>query len=327
MMKLAAVHSDLHEWDRTVLKAPQKKIKELTKELEVLLSGPMTDDTDHKQREVTRQIEVALEQEEVHYMQRSRANWLMHGDKNTAFFHNYAKVRRKRNTILKLKDGNEEWIEGNDAMGNLIHEYFSSLFSSKVQQTDGELLNRVIPRVTSEMNASLLKPYTAEEVKEAMFSIGDFKAPGTDGLHAVFYKKFWFVVGDEVTREVLQVLNSGVIPREWNETAIVLIPKVESLELVSQFRPISLYNSKGSGMRYLGSGTCVEWNFLQDMMIRLGFDQTWVNLIMSCVTSVNYRVWFNVVETESFTPTRGLDRGIRCRHICFCYVLRVCLAF
>jgi hypothetical protein len=54
MTKLAAVHSDLHEWDRTVLKAPQKKIKELTKELEVLLSGPMTDDTGHKQIEVTR---------------------------------------------------------------------------------------------------------------------------------------------------------------------------------------------------------------------------------------------------------------------------------
>jgi hypothetical protein len=165
MAKLAAVHSDLHEWDRTVLNAPQKKIKELTKELEVLLSGPMTNDTAHKQKEVTRQMEVALEQEEVHYMQRSRANWLMHGDKNTAFFHNYAKARRKRNTILKLKDGNGEWIEGNDAMGTLIHEYFSSLFTSEVQQTDVELLNRVIPRVTSEMNASLLKSYTSEEVK------------------------------------------------------------------------------------------------------------------------------------------------------------------
>jgi hypothetical protein len=50
------------------------------------------------------------------------------------------------------------------------------------------------------MNEALLKPYTAEEIKEAMFDIGDYKAPGTDGLHAVFYKKFWSVVGDEVTK-------------------------------------------------------------------------------------------------------------------------------
>jgi hypothetical protein len=56
----------------------------------------------------------------------------------------------------------------------------------------------------------------------------------------VFYKKFWSVVGEEVTREVLQALNSYVIPKDWNETAIVLIPKVESPEVVTQFRLISL---------------------------------------------------------------------------------------
>ena len=75
-----------------------------------------------------------------------------------------------------------------------------------------------------------------------MFSIGDFKAPGTDGLHAVFYKKFWSVVGDKVTEEVLNALNSRVIPEGWNDTAVVLIPKVDCPELISQFRPISLCN-------------------------------------------------------------------------------------
>jgi hypothetical protein len=53
----------------------------------------------------------------------------------------------------------------------------------------------------------------------------------------------------------------------------------------------------------------VEWHFLRDMMVRLGFDQGWVNLIMSCVSSVNYRVWFNSEETETFTPSRGIRQG------------------
>ena len=34
----------------------------------------------------------------------------------------------------------------------------------------------------------------------------------------------------------------GVIPAGWNSTTIVLIPKVETPEKVSQFRPISLCN-------------------------------------------------------------------------------------
>jgi hypothetical protein len=53
----------------------------------------------------------------------------------------------------------------------------------------------------------------------------------------------------------------------------------------------------------------VEWSFLRDMMVRLGFDQISVNLIMTCVTSVNYSVWYYSDETETFTPTRGIRQG------------------
>lgn len=37
----------------------------------------------------------------------------------------------------------------------------------------------------------------------------------------------------------------------------------------------------------------VEWNFLKDMMIRLGFAPVWVELIMKCVQFVKYRVKIN----------------------------------
>jgi hypothetical protein len=62
------------------------------------------------------------------------------------------------------------------------------------------------------MNEKLLAPFSPEDVKKAVFSIGDFKAPGPDGLHAVFYKKFWNICGKEITKEVLLALNSSTIP-------------------------------------------------------------------------------------------------------------------
>jgi hypothetical protein len=58
----------------------------------------------------------------------------------------------------------------------------------------------------------------------------------------VFYKQFWDICGHEITQEVLQALNSGVIPDGWNDTTIVLIPKVEDPERITQYRPISLCN-------------------------------------------------------------------------------------
>jgi hypothetical protein len=36
-----------------------------------------------------------------------------------------------------------------------------------------------------------LAPFSEAEVKKALFQIGDFKDPSSDGLHAIFYKRFW----------------------------------------------------------------------------------------------------------------------------------------
>jgi hypothetical protein len=52
------------------------------------------------------------------------------------------------------------------------------------------MMEKVQPRVSDVMNENLNAPYIGEDVKKAIFGIGDFKAPGPDGLHAVFYKQF-----------------------------------------------------------------------------------------------------------------------------------------
>jgi hypothetical protein len=124
-----------------VLKAPRKKIRDLTKELNQLLSEPMGTDNTQQQAEVTRLIEIALEQEEMHYMQRSRANWLLNGDRNTMFFQNFAKAHRKRNAITKLQDENGDWKEGNEEIGAHIKEYFSLLFQTEVLKYREQMLH------------------------------------------------------------------------------------------------------------------------------------------------------------------------------------------
>jgi hypothetical protein len=85
MQKTSDVHSELHDWDTKILKGPARKLKELKADLERLRRGPMTDATLAAQKEIQLQIELTLEKEEMYWVQRARANWLKHGDRNTNF--------------------------------------------------------------------------------------------------------------------------------------------------------------------------------------------------------------------------------------------------
>jgi hypothetical protein len=242
LTKLNKLHGALHEWDANVLQNPRKRLKKAQDKLEKAMNGPMNVENETVAKEMAELIDLLLKQEEMHWMQCSRANWLRHGDRNTSFFHHYATARRKKNFIKKLKNDQGEWSEGTDQLNPLIFHYFANLFMSEVNELDPAMMDKIMPRVTDLMNKKLLAPFTPEDVKKVVFSIGDFKAPGPDGLHAVFYKKIWSICGEDITQEVLLALNLSTIPKGWNDTTVVLIPKVDEPGLVTQFHPISLCN-------------------------------------------------------------------------------------
>ncbi|GLU22892.1 hypothetical protein SLE2022_389320 [Rubroshorea leprosula] len=53
----------------------------------------------------------------------------------------------------------------------------------------------------------------------------------------------------------------------------------------------------------------VEWSYLVQVMRAFGFVEDWIQLIMACVTSVQYAVLLNGVQSERITPSRGLRQG------------------
>ena len=92
------------------------------------------------------------------------------------------------------------------------------------------------------MQDMLSRDFTADEIKKAVFQMGATKAPGLDGMNALFYQKFWHIVGNDVMNAVLDFLNDGVMLPDLNHTNIVLIPKVKSPKKMSEYRPINLSN-------------------------------------------------------------------------------------
>ncbi|KAF7813704.1 reverse transcriptase [Senna tora] len=96
--------------------------------------------------------------------------------------------------------------------------------------------------ITEEDNERLLKHVTVDEIKNAVFSLGARKAPGPDGFSGTFFHSTWETTSDQIVQAVMNFFEDESIIKEVNETDIVVIPKIDKTELVTQYRPISLCN-------------------------------------------------------------------------------------
>ncbi|KAH1063910.1 hypothetical protein J1N35_028897 [Gossypium stocksii] len=129
--------------------------------------------------------------------------------------------------------------------------------------------------ISKEDNQILTVPYTTEEIRSVVFEIGPTKAPGEDGLPAIFYQKCWNIIGDDVTKFCLQILNDDVGFEQINVTHIVLIPKIQNPSTMKHFKPISLCNviykivAKTIANRFSKAYDRVEWGFIKEMMGRM----------------------------------------------------------
>ncbi|XP_057453964.1 uncharacterized protein LOC130745626 [Lotus japonicus] len=192
--------------------------------------------------EAEKELEALLAQEELWWSQRSRATWLQKGDKNTSFFHQKASQRRKRNMIELIKDDRGREFEDDRDISNVLMDYFMQLFATSHPSGIEEATNLVSGRITQAHLAVLSDPFTKEEVEAALFQMHPTKAPGIDDFPALFYKKIWGVIGDDVARFCLQILQGQASLGNINHTLLVLIPKIKKAEHATQFRPISLCN-------------------------------------------------------------------------------------
>ena len=122
---------------------------------------------------------------------------------------------------------------------------FISLYTTSLEEASWEPRRNVRGHVylSEEVKDMIGGMVTLEEIKDALWSMKPYKAPGPDGLHAGFFQRFWLVVGGSVVEEVRNVFRDKRVPDFLNRTHIVLIPKVQGPETIGNYRPISLCNT------------------------------------------------------------------------------------
>ncbi|KAL0394935.1 UNVERIFIED_CONTAM: hypothetical protein Slati_4459700 [Sesamum latifolium] len=167
---------------------------------------------------VDTELKELKEREKLLWKQRGKTQWLKEGDRNIAYFHHQALSQHRKNSISSITDDQSTKHTNMKDIQRVITQHFDTLFqsSSPSLHVINETLSKVEPIVSSEMNDTLLLPFTPEE-------------------------HFWSLTGQDVVACVLEFF-ALISPPSFNSTNLVLIPKCDKPELVSHFRPISLCN-------------------------------------------------------------------------------------
>lgn len=111
--------------------------------------------------------------------------------------------------------------------GNIDASVFSSMNGHALDEEDRETLTR---------------PITDKEIREAMFSFDPSKIPRPDGFEAHFYQQAWGTVGSDVIVAIKHCFVKNNMHSSVKATNVCLIPKVQCLVDLTDFRPIAYNN-------------------------------------------------------------------------------------
>ena len=158
------------------------------------------------------------------------------------FYHALTKQRRVRNRIVGLHDAAGNWITDDNGVEKVAVDYFEELFSTTSPSVFDDFLSDITPGITPQMNQWLLRLATEEEVREALFMMHPEKAPGPDGMTALFFQHSWHIIKGDLVEMVNNFLIKGEMDSRLNITHICMILKTERPTKMTELRPISLCN-------------------------------------------------------------------------------------
>ncbi|KAK9689554.1 hypothetical protein RND81_09G066700 [Saponaria officinalis] len=135
------------------------------------------------------------------YQQRAKIKKIQQNDENTSYYQAKVKEQYTRNKIVSISsDGDVLSTDGD------IGQAFVSCYSSLLGP--GPALDAMDDRymegahISDDQHYLLNHPILDTEIKEALFSIDEDKAPGLDGITSGFFKSTWNITGPDLVAAV-----------------------------------------------------------------------------------------------------------------------------
>ncbi|KAJ9536622.1 hypothetical protein OSB04_un000171 [Centaurea solstitialis] len=176
------------------------------------------------------------------FRQRAKILWLHEGDKNSKFFHQVVKEKRNLSSIRSIVDSSGTYVQ-DDGVAQVFVNHFQGFLGMVDSIVDPHVPGEYFTSFLSiSESLHMIRPITDEEIRWAVFHIGNDKAPGPDGYTFKFFKSAWDIVGNDLQVAVDNFFYSGRMLKEINHTLLCFIPKVPNASRVTDFRPISCCN-------------------------------------------------------------------------------------
>ena len=129
----------LKDWSRKVMPNNRKIIKELDQKVKKVQEKGKTRQDYEKMREISRQINLACEREEMYWFQRSKVNWLKLKDKIQKTIHQ-STCKGDKKIVLRIKREDGKWIDMEEGVIRKFELHFRNLFKSEAWGNQGDVL-------------------------------------------------------------------------------------------------------------------------------------------------------------------------------------------
>ncbi|MCO5590491.1 hypothetical protein L7F22_044461 [Adiantum nelumboides] len=147
-------------------------------------------------------------------------------------------VRALRGSMGQLHTCPDEILE----MASAYYEtlFISDLLTGDVLDARDEVWSFVRPVVSDDMQTAIMRPFSLQEVTDAVHGLDGAPCPGADGLTRQFFLQYWDLVSWPLQEGLQEIFDTGVTPQSMSSGINSLIPKGGDASTLRQWRPITL---------------------------------------------------------------------------------------
>nr|GEW58267.1 hypothetical protein [Tanacetum cinerariifolium] len=223
-------------------------------------------------------------------------------------------------------------VEGDLVNGQFV-KHFQNFLGTTYHVLPLSTMGNIVKLKLSEAEAlDMIKEVSDIEIKEALFDIDSSKAAGPDGYTSCFFKKAWGVIGADICLAIRPIACCNVLYKciskiltnrikdglskvvSLTQSAFIPERHIQDNILITHELLIG-YNRKNGAKRYAmkidihKAYDTISWDFLREVMLMVGFHDTMVHWIMTCITSASFSICANGEINGFFKGGRGLRQG------------------